>query len=238
MLVTPAELAQWLDRYQGGCRICSVTMLTPLVMNKTSRVTKEPNPYLLADGESTIDHLQERLVFCGANYENMVNNVRQKTLQANADGYIPAFEAAALWSGNGRHVNSYVAEHIVKQCFYLCCFYARVREGMEWVEKSLKQEAWLDRLTGLEVAPDWADLAQYLPPKAKPSIKQGCREGCDIEVDIDGNPYRIEGGEIRNEIKCRMPHLENVLSIRSFDLKQRGKYETIQVRRGKHQVSV
>lgn len=238
MLVTPQQLAEWLDKYRGGARICAVTMLTPLKMNKTSRLTKEPNPYL-QDGESTIDHLSERLVFAGADYAKMVNRAWQANLQANADGFIPAFEAAALWKGKGIHLNRYIAQHVETQALYLCFLFAKTRgEGMEWVENSLRQEAWLDRRTGLEVSPDWADLAQYLPPKAEPSKKQGCRDGADVEFDIDGKPYLLEGGDNTKEVCVRMPHLENVLSLRSFDLKQRGKFDTIQVRRGKYQVSV
>jgi hypothetical protein len=238
MKVTPNELAQWLDRYQGGCRICSVTMLTPLKMNQKSRITKQPNPYLF-DGESTIDHLSERLVFCGADYEKMVQRAWEANLQANADGYIPAFQAAALWNGKGIHLNRYIAQHVEKQTLYLCLLYARVKgENMEWVENSLKQEAWLDRITGLEIQPDWSDLAQYLPPGSEPSKKQGCREGADMEMDIDGKPYLLKGGDNSKEVCVRMPHLENVLQIRSFDLKQRGKFEVIELKRGKYQVSV
>ncbi len=237
MKVTPNELAQWLDRYQGGCRICSVTMLTPLEMNQKSRITKQPNPYLI-DGESTIDHLSERLVFVGADYEKMVQRAWDANLQTTADGFIPAFEASALWNGKGIHLNRYIAQHVEKQALYLCLLYARVKEEDSWVERSLKQEAWLDRTIGLPIEPDWNDLAQYLPPKAQPSKKQGCREGCNIEVDMDGKPYLISGGDNTKEIMVRMPHLENVLSIRSFDLKQRGKFEVIELKRSKYQVSV
>jgi hypothetical protein len=213
-------------------------MLTPLKMNKTSRIDKTPNPYL-QDGESTIDHLSERIVFVGANYQQMVQNVWNKQIQPDADGFVPAFQAEALWKGKGIHLNKYLAQHTETQALYLCLYYASVRgEGVEWIEQSLKQEAWLDRRTGLAIQPDWADLAQYLPPKSKPSIKQGCRDGVDVEATVNGDGIIIPGGMIDKQVNCRMPHLENVLQIRSFDLKQRGRFEVIQVRRGKHQVSV
>jgi len=221
MLVTPQSLAEWLDKHQGGSRICSVTMLTPLQMRKTHRDTREANPFL-HDGESTIDHLSERLVFVGADYARMVNKAQESYFTTEDDGdYIPAFVAAALWNGKGHHVNSYVIEHTEKKSLYLQLLYAKTKgEDAKWVDKALKQEAWLDRFTGLEIKPDWNELAPYLPPPPKPSQKQGCQEGN------------------AKEIMVRMPHLENVLMLRSFDLKQRGKYDIIQVKRTKYQISL
>jgi hypothetical protein len=234
--VTPAELAQWLDRYQGGCRIVSATMLTPLKMNKTHRDNRAVKNPFLVDGESTIDHLSERVVFCGASYENMVSNQIAKNVTP-VDGFVPVFQAEALWKGKGLHLNRYIVKHTEKQTLYLCLFFASVKsEEDKWVEKSLQHSVWLDRFTGLPIEPDWTALEPFLPPESQPSKKQGCREGCDVEVGSDG--FIVRGGENTTEIRVRMPHLENVLQLRSFDLKQRGKYDIIQVKRTRHQISV
>jgi len=215
----------------------SATMLTPLKMNKTYRLTKEPNPFMMK-GESLIDHLSERVCLVGADYEKMINKAWQANLTPNAAGYIPTFTASALWGGKGHHLNRYVAQHD-KGTLYLCLLFAKLRgEGTEWIEHSLTQEAWLDRLTGLPITPNWSALAPYLPPAPQSSKKQGCRDNADLELDIDGEAYTIEGGDNRKEVCCRMPHLENVLSLRSFDLKQRGRFDIVQVRRTKHQISM
>ena len=236
MLVSTEELVEFLEKKQGGCRICSVTMLTPLKMNKTHRETKESNPFML-NGESMIDHLSERLVFIGAKYENMVNNAIRKNITPNADGYVPAFQAEALWKGKGHHLNDYLSEHIDTHALYLRLLYATIKQDT-WIDKSLKQEAWLDRITGLQFTPNWDELAPYLPPAAKASRKQGCQEGADVVMDIDGENYVMHGGDNTKEIKVRMPHVENVLTIRSFDLRQPGKYEAIELKRSKYQMSL
>jgi hypothetical protein len=238
MLVTPKSLAEWLDRYQGGSRIVSATMLCPLPMNKTHRNDRKIRNPFLVDGESTIDHLSERLVLCGAKYENMVSGNWQKNLEPTDQDWVPAFQAEAIWSGKGVHLNSYVVQHTEKQSLYLCLFYAATNNGESWVDKALQQEAWLDRFTGLPIQPDWTALEPFLPPAPKPSIKQGCRTGVDVELDLNGDTYTIIGGENKTETRVRMPHLENVLMLRSFDLRKRGEYEVIQVQRSKYQISL
>jgi len=233
MLVSVGQLAEWLSTYQGGSRIVSATMLTPLKMNKTHRVTKEPNPYLVG-GESSIDHLSERVVVCGADYGGMVNRV-WATLQGEV---IPTFEVEALWKGAGIHLNRYVAQHVGKGTLYLCLYYATIRGDHEWVDRSLTQEAWLDRFTGQLITPDWEELAPYLPPAPLASRKQGCQEGADLTLDVGDETYTIEGGSVGKEIKCRYPHLENLVTLRSWDLRKRGHFEVVQVNRRRGQVSV
>ena len=64
MLVSAVELGGWLKEHAGQNRICSITTLTPVKMVVKHRITKEPNPWLM-QGESIVDHLQERLTAFG-----------------------------------------------------------------------------------------------------------------------------------------------------------------------------
>jgi hypothetical protein len=233
MLVTAEQLGSWLQIHQGGSRICAVTMLCPVKMNKYGASREDRNPFIGPDGESSVDHLSERLVIAGADYAKMVNK-SWEALPPDAEGFVPTFQAEALWKGKGRKVNSYLVEHTEKHTLYMELFFTRLKvEGTEWVEKSLKGSAFLNRFTGLAVDP--SDFAPYLPAKRQASAKQGCQEGHDLEID---STYTIRGGEVGREVCVRMPHLENILQIRSFDLQRRGHYDIIVLRRSKFQISI
>jgi hypothetical protein len=235
LLVTPQTLADWLLAHNGGSRISAVTMLTPVKMLKKHRDTGEANPWLI-DGESGIDHLQERIALLGCDYAKMVNRRWDKCLTPNEEGYVPLFVASAIWQGKGVHVNPYVIQHTDKGCLYLATYHVRIRQEGNWISKSLRQEAYMHRITGLPV--DRADFAPYLPAPRKASIKQGCRDNANLELDIDGDTFVVPGGVNPEEVDCRFPHLENVISLRSFDLAKRGEYDLIQVARTPHQISV
>lgn len=234
LLVTPDKLADWLLAHNGGSRITAVTMLTPVKMNKYHRETGEPNPWMV-DGESMVDHLQERIALLGADYAAMVNRNWDKCLAPNQEGYIPLFQAAAIWQGKGVHLNPYIVQHTDKGCLYLATYHTRIK-AESWIDKSLKAEGWFHRLTGTPV--DRAEFAGWLPPPRKASAKQACQEGAaDLELDIDGEEFVIPAGINPREVGCRFPHLENVLTLRSFDLRKRGEYEVIQVARSPFQIS-
>jgi hypothetical protein len=236
MEVSSEQLGAWLGIHQGGSRICAVTMLCPVKMNKYGASREDRNPFIGPDGESQVDHLSERIVIAGADYAKMVNK-SWEALPADSEGFIPTFQAEALWKGKGRKVNSYLVEHTDKHTLYMELFFTRLKvEGAEWVEKSLKGSAFLHRFTGLPVDP--AEFAPYLPPKRQASAKQGCQEDHDLAIEMEGSTYTIRGGEVGREVMVRLPHLDNILQIRSFDLQRRGHYDIIVLRRTKFQISV
>jgi len=212
MLVTTEQLSQFLKVHAGQNRICTVTTLTPAKMVVKHRETKVPNPFMVG-GESIVDHLQERLVNFGADYEAAVNRVWGKNPgMVDEEGFIPYFAAAALWHGKGERVNNYMARHKETGEEYLV--YLQAIRGERNI--SLRQEAWVNRLTGAPV--QYGDVAPYLTGGGH-SKKQ-----------------RLEEGNV--EIAPRTIHIENVLSIRSFDLEQPKQFELIQLHREPGQISV
>ena len=195
MLVTTEQLGSFLKVHAGQNRICTVTSLTPVKMNKFSRDKgpngeKTPNPFMVG-GEVIVDHLQERLVNFGADYEKAVNRIWGKNPgMVDEEGFIPYFAAESLWKGRGERINNYMARHKETGEEYLV--YLQAIRGERNI--SLRQEAWVHRLSGSPVA--LADMLPYMPPKAAPSAKQ-----------------RVDEGNV--EIAPRTIHIENVLSIRS-----------------------
>jgi hypothetical protein len=212
MLVTTEQLRSFLNEHAGQNRICTVTSLTPAKMVVKHRETKAPNPFMV-QGESIVDHLQERLVNFGADYAKAVNRVwAGNEAMIDEEGFIPYFVAEALWRGKGERINNYMAKHKETGEEYLV--YLQAIRGERNI--SLRQEAWVNRLTGAPV--QYADIAPYLSGGGH-SQKQ-----------------RLEEGNI--EIVPRTIHIENVLSIRSFDLAQPGRFEVIQLHREPGQISV
>ena len=212
MLVTSEELGQFLMAHAGQNRICTITTLTPVKMVQKHRETKQPNPFMV-NGESIIDHLQERLVNFGADYQNAVNRVwANNPNMVDEQGNVPYFVAASLWQGRGERVNNYMARHKETGEEYLV--YLQAIRGDRNI--SLRQEQWLYRFNGRQVALD--DISPYMV-SSSPSKKQRLEEG-------------------NTEIRPRTIHIENVLSIRSFDLMQPNQFSIVQLHREPGQVSV
>lgn len=212
MLVTSEELGQFLMAHAGQNRICTITTLTPVKMVQKHRETKQPNPFMV-NGESIIDHLQERLVNFGADYQNAVNRVwANNPNMVDEQGNVPYFVAASLWQGRGERVNNYMARHKETGEEYLV--YLQAIRGDRNI--SLRQEQWLNRFNGRQVALD--DISPYMV-SSSPSKKQRLEEG-------------------NTEIRPRTIHIENVLSIRSFDLMQPNQFSIVQLHREPGQVSV
>ena len=212
MLVTSEELGQFLMAHAGQNRICTITTLTPVKMVQKHRETKQPNPFMF-NGESIIDHLQERLVNFGADYQNAVNRVwANNPNMVDEQGNVPYFVAASLWQGRGERVNNYMARHKETGEEYLV--YLQAIRGDRNI--SLRQEQWLNRFNGRQVALD--DISPYMV-SSSPSKKQRLEEG-------------------NTEIRPRTIHIENVLSIRSFDLMQPNQFSIVQLHREPGQVSV
>jgi hypothetical protein len=130
----------------------------------------------------------------------------------DANGNVPYFVAEALWKGRGQRVNHYMARHTETGEEYLV--YLQAIRGDRNI--SLRQEAYFHRFTGLPVK--YEDFAPYLVSYA-PSTKQ-----------------HPELGNVL--INARTIHIENVLSIRSFDLIQPGKFDLIVLHREPGQTSV
>jgi len=153
------------------------------------------------------------LVFFGADYEKRVNTVVANSPGAvDADGFVPYFEAEALWKGNGERINDYLARHKVHGQIYLVYLQA-CRDAKNI---SLRQEAWLDRATGMEV--DKKEFARFM----KKSGKSKKQERFGVKV----------------ETRPRTIKIENVLLIRSIDLDKNGHAEVIQVQRTPGQMSI
>lgn len=205
MLLTAGELAAKLNEFHGGNRICTITTLTPVKMVVKDRDTKEPNPWL-----NKIDHLQERQVFFGADYETRVNTVLAQT--PDNSGFVPYFEAESLWKGRGERINQYLARHKEKGQVYLVYLQAcRLDKNV-----SLRQEAWIDRATGLDVPLE--EFARFMPAKSKSKKQER------LGVMVETHPRTIK--------------IENVLLIKSIDLDKTGQAEVIQVQRTPDQMSI
>ena len=212
MLVSNQQLGDWLKQHSGQNRICCVTTLTPVRMVQKHRITKQPNPWVIV-GESIVDHLQERLVNFGADYEKAINRVwGDNPNMVDADGFVPYFAAEALWKGLGERINHYMARHKETGEEYLV--YLQAIRGDKNI--SLRQEAWLNRFTGEPV--NLSDISPYMV-SSSPSKKQHLDEG-------------------NVEIRPRTIHIENVLRIRSFDLVASGQFDVIDINREPGQISV
>ena len=215
MLVSNQELGGWLKIHAGQNRICTITSLTPVKVVQKHRETKQINPWWIpgtAD-ESLVDHLQERLVSFGADYEKAVNRVWvNNPAMIDADGFVPYFAAEALWRGAGERINNYMARHKTTGEEYLV--YLQAIRGERNI--SLRQEAWLHRLTGQPLKLE--DIQPYMKSSGH-SKKQ-----------------RLEEGNV--EIVPRTIHLENIIRIRSFDLTTANEFAVIDVKREPDQISV
>ena len=211
MLVTTEQLSGWLNDHAGQNRICCITSLTPVKMVVKDRITKQPNPYMMS-GKSIVDHLQERLVDFGAEYEASINRGwANNPNMVDADGFVPYFAAAALWQGRGERINNYMARHKETGEEYIVYLQA-IRSGRNI---SLRQEMYLNRFTGQPI--DKETITPYMVGST-PSHKQ-----------------RLEEGNI--ERKSRTIHIENVIRIRSFDLEQPGHFDVIDLHREPGQIS-
>jgi len=127
MLVTTEQLASHLDQFAGGNRNVVACTLTPVKMNKTD------NPFY-----GRIDHLAERSVQFGANYENAVN---KRWERGEATDIIPFFKAEQLWKGAGERVNNYVARK--KPSWQVKCLAdgkKRTRTAYGWTEDEAKAD--------------------------------------------------------------------------------------------------
>ena len=211
MLVSAVELGGWLKEHAGQNRICSITTLTPVKMVVKHRITKEPNPWLM-QGESIVDHLQERLTAFGADYEAAVNRVWVRTELVDEDGFVPYFVAESLWRGAGERINNYMARHKETGQEYLV--YLQAIRGDKNI--SLRQEMYLNRFTSSPVKLE--DIQPYMVGSSA-SKKQ-----------------RIE--ETGVEIAPRTIHIENVIRLRSFDLINHNDFQVIDINREPGQISV
>ena len=215
MLVTNEELSGWLKVHAGQNRICCVTSLTPVKVVQKHRETKQPNPYWIpgTKDESVVDHLQERLVSFGADYERAVNRVwANNPNMVDADGFVPYFVAESLWRGAGERINNYMARHRGSGEEYLV--YLQALRGDKNI--SLRQEAWFHRFNGQPVKLE--DISPYM---------------------TGGGHSKKQLPEMGNvEVVPRTIHIENVIRIRSFDLTQPGDFQMIDVSREPGQISV
>jgi hypothetical protein len=245
MLIEPQELAEHLDRFAGGNRNVVACTLTPVKMNKTG------NPYY-----GKVDHLAERAVQFGANYQNAVNKRWERGEKMTV---VPFFQAEQLWKGAGERVNNYVARK--KPSWKVSCLVdgkKRKRTAYGWsldeakadfAKRSPDAEAidftqadkggalylvWLlQTRKGVNVSlrqEKWLDreTGEEIPYEKFAAFLPPKPEPCKKQ--------RI--GEVTDEeVFARTTHIENVLYIRSLNLDGTGA-QTIQVNREPGQQSV
>lgn len=109
--MTPEQLKDYLFTIKGTTHV-SVEMESLVKMNKKSKITGNPNPYLGAIKHSTVNGT------AGGDYEIGVQN---KELAAHADdpNYMPSFKSEPIWGGKGKRVSSLLVQHVESGEYYL-----------------------------------------------------------------------------------------------------------------------
>lgn len=93
-----------LENYRAA-PVTIVTRTDPAMRKGRKKDGIYPNPFIDANGNSTIAKISKRNGFVGASYENCVNNQRDR------EDLETTFKAQELWNGKGRHLNKFVVEH-------------------------------------------------------------------------------------------------------------------------------
>lgn len=154
-IITESSLASMLETFTGAQFVSVVTETEPK-MNKKSRVSKEPNPYL-----GRVKRMAVRAGMLGASYEKAVTNRRESEEHPE-----PVFTAEALWNGKGEHVNGSkcLVRHRETGKLYMVFYPKHDDTGTVKVSES----EWL-----CDGAPiDVAELQPYLPPVSEGSARQ------------------------------------------------------------------
>lgn len=147
----------WLEAYPiRGAKMIGIVSRTEPDMNKKSRITKEPNPFL-PEGVIRVAH---RTVCIGACYEAAVN--RQRLSEAEPIDEVEYFNAKSLWRGNGEHASDYTVRHIPTGKLYFA--YRPSQDRVTGFPTTISDQ-WTSAKTG-EIL-NHADLVQFLPPLSK-----------------------------------------------------------------------
>lgn len=161
-LITQSTLIQMLETFTGASFVTVVTKTSP-AMNKKSRDDGTPNPYL-----GRIARMAERHGMLGANYENAVNNQRERESVAREGTDrediepVQEFRAEGMWNGKGEHVNGSkcLLRHVDSRKLYMIFYPA---------SGSVKEDVWT--CDGEEISVEL--LKAYLPPVRTDSGRQG-----------------------------------------------------------------
>lgn len=185
-LITETALVQMLGTFTGASFVTVVTKTAP-DMNKKHRETKEPNPYL-----GKISRMAERFGHLGVNYENAVNNQREREAVAREgteldDGTpVPEFRAEGMWNGKGEHVDGSkcLLRHVDTRKLYMVFYPAK---------SSVKEDVWT--CDGVEISVEL--LKAYLPPVRTDSGRQGTEKIVPWRVVAIENVVQLKlGGEV------------------------------------------
>lgn len=105
------KLKDYLLDLKGTTHV-NVEMESSIKMNKKSKLTGNPNPYLGVVKHSVINGT------AGGDYEIGAQN---KELEAHADdpNYMPTFKSEPIWHGKGKRISSLLVQHIETGEYYL-----------------------------------------------------------------------------------------------------------------------
>jgi hypothetical protein len=113
------ELVAGLDA-QGVAGFVSMVTATEPKMNKKSRETGLPNPYL-----GRVKRMCVRVGQLGASYENAVNNQRSREGSTVAGEFV----AQGMWNGAGEHVSRSLLQHKGTGRLYVVFYPLKNSEG-------------------------------------------------------------------------------------------------------------
>lgn len=159
---------------KGFCRVLTVTQPT---MRKTN------NPYY-----GRVTNITERLGNLGTNYENAVNNQRER------EELPESFSAEAMWKGAGEHVNKNIVRHKDSGENYLV-FYPRSNHNGLPVNA---EQRWL--VDGVPATQEQIEEIKSFMPNRTSSGKQGTEKIVPwrvfniwnvIEIAVDGKVIRL-----------------------------------------------
>jgi hypothetical protein len=179
-------LDQFLAAFAGkGTKFATMLTVTRPKLNKTNRDTKERCPFTLG-----VERRALRNVQIGANYENSVNNQRER--EDNPE----EFTAQSLWNGKGQRDTTYTVKHSETGKRYFAVKPASDSET--GVAIPPKSDEWRDVATGKVIPFD--SVKPYLPPVSEQPATQETDKmiswrtiGVDSIVSIQcGETYMIQ----------------------------------------------
>lgn len=158
----------------GFCRVLTTTK---------PQMRKTNNPY-----HGRVDNITERLGNLGTDYENAVNNQRER------EGITATFSAESMWKGAGEHVNKGIVRHKGTGENYLV-FYPK--SDMNGHPMNSDQRWLVDGIPATEA--QIAEIKSFMPSRTD-SGKQGTEKPVPwrvfnlwnvLEVAVGGKVYRL-----------------------------------------------
>lgn len=158
MTTLNVTLDQFLTAFSGkGTKFATMLTVTRPKLNKKNRDTKEPCPFAMG-----VERRALRNVQIGANYQNSVNNQRQR------EDNETEFNAQALWGGKGIRDTTYTIKHIETGKRYFAVKPAS--DADTGIAVAPKSDEWRDVATGKVVSFD--AVKPYLPPVSEQPATQ------------------------------------------------------------------